>query len=518
MDDESGDPGAADDTATSDEATADETGAAEPPRQPVPAGSAARPRIEGVEAAVAAGLVPSFEGEDPPRSIPRHLAADADEEPVPDEPLEAIELPDWTDPPTREVPRVLLREGEPEGPVIPGPVWRESGHDFEQDEEAFAEMVSGTVPIIEHDFATSEDDVDFGALPVSSGPQPVSHTAVAERELFPETGLPPQSPHGGRVSFAGRASRKKEPPPTARARKRDLASKAEPAPRGEAAQKGEPAHRGRKRPSRNPVVATVTGAAVGAIALVCFWLGSVASLAIAALVLFLASAEYFSALRRAHHQPATLLGLVAAPGFAVAGYERGPVGIAVAMAVAIVAVIVWYIVGVTRQAVTTNISVSLFGIGWIAFLGSFAGLLLSPSAFPSRHGVAFLLGAAEVTVAYDVGGYLFGSFLGRHRLAPSLSPRKTWEGLIGGSVSAIVVGLAITARMHPWTLADAAALSLIAAVLAPVGDLAESMVKRDLHVKDMGNLLPAHGGLLDRIDALLFVLPATYVLVRLVHG
>jgi phosphatidate cytidylyltransferase len=144
--------------------------------------------------------------------------------------------------------------------------------------------------------------------------------------------------------------------------------------------------------------------------------------------------------------------------------------------------------------------------------------LLDPTVFPLRHGVAYLLGAAVVTVAYDVGGYAFGSWIGQHKLAPRISPNKTWEGLIGGSLSALVIAMAVVSHLHPWDFGRAAALGVIVAVVAPVGDLVESMIKRDMNVKDMGTLLPAHGGVLDRVDALLFVLPATYILVRLFHG
>jgi phosphatidate cytidylyltransferase len=151
-------------------------------------------------------------------------------------------------------------------------------------------------------------------------------------------------------------------------------------------------------------------------------------------------------------------------------------------------------------------------------LGGFATLLLDPRVFPDRHGVAYLLGAIVATVAYDVGGYAFGSWLGSHRLAPSISPNKTWEGLLGGCFTAVAISVAIVHRMHPWTLAHALELGAVVAVFAPLGDLVESMVKRDIGVKDMGTLLPAHGGMLDRVDSLLFVLPATYCLVRLFHG
>lgn len=102
-------------------------------------------------------------------------------------------------------------------------------------------------------------------------------------------------------------------------------------------------------------------------------------------------------------------------------------------------------------------------------------------------------------------------------MAPHISPHKTWEGLIGGTVFAVLASAAITGQVHPFTPAKAAILGLVAAVVAPVGDLCESLIKRDLGLKDMGSLLPGHGGVLDRVDALLFVLPATYYLVRVLH-
>ncbi len=120
-------------------------------------------------------------------------------------------------------------------------------------------------------------------------------------------------------------------------------------------------------------------------------------------------------------------------------------------------------------------------------------------------------------MAYDVGGYLFGSWLGKRPMIPRISPKKTWEGLVGGCLAAFVVSVVVVSQMSPWSYGRGAILGVVVVVLAPLGDLAESMVKRDLGLKDMGSLLPAHGGVLDRIDGLLFVLPATYLLVRLLH-
>jgi len=266
------------------------------------------------------------------------------------------------------------------------------------------------------------------------------------------------------------------------------------------------------------VVASVTGLAIGFTVLLCFKLGPPVVLGLVTVALTVSIAECYQVLRRNRFQPAVLLGLLAVPSLAVAGYLKGPQAFLLVAAAYIFATMCWYLFGITRRSPTANIGVSVAAFLWVGMLGGFAVLLLDPTAFPHRHGVAYLLGAMEATVAYDVGGYAFGSWMGAHKLAPRISPNKTWEGLLGGCVAAICVALAVTTRMAPWTWPHALELGIVVAVFAPLGDLVESMIKRDLKVKDMGTLLPAHGGLLDRVDALLFVLPATYFLVRLFHG
>jgi phosphatidate cytidylyltransferase len=152
----------------------------------------------------------------------------------------------------------------------------------------------------------------------------------------------------------------------------------------------------------------------------------------------------------------------------------------------------------------------------VAVFGSYAALLLAPSLFPQRHGIAFLLGAVIAGVSYDVGALVFGGWLGRHALA-SVSPNKTWEGFVGGVITSIIVSIIVVPLIHPWTVGKAAALGLVVSVVATLGDLFESTVKRHLGLKDMGRLLPGHGGMLDRVDGLLFALPATYYLVIAFH-
>ena len=173
---------------------------------------------------------------------------------------------------------------------------------------------------------------------------------------------------------------------------------------------------------------------------------------------------------------------------------------------------VWYLMGAERDRPVVNIAVSFLVFGYTAMAASSAALLLRP-----RDGVGLLFAAIACTVGYDVVGYFVGSFLGRNKLAPEISPNKTVEGLAGGMLGAVLVGAVVFGKItwHPWTtLAHGAMVGLVVAVAAPLGDLVESMMKRDLGMKDMGTLLPGHGGVLDRIDSMLFSVPAVFLLAR----
>ncbi len=158
-------------------------------------------------------------------------------------------------------------------------------------------------------------------------------------------------------------------------------------------------------------------------------------------------------------------------------------------------------------------AVTVFGFAWVGVLGSFSALLLR-----AHLGSHLFLGALVPTVVADMGAWFVGSRLGRHPMAPTISPSKTWEGFIGGGIAALVAGAVIGSRVSPWGgIRHGLELGLVVALVAPLGDLVQSMVKRDLRLKDSGALLPGHGGLLDRFDSLLFVLPATYFLVLVLH-
>lgn len=260
---------------------------------------------------------------------------------------------------------------------------------------------------------------------------------------------------------------------------------------------------------RNLPVAIAVGLTLAAVFFFSLRVGSAATMGLVVVALVLAASEFFQSVRNVGYRPAILLGLASVAGIALAAYWRGPDAYPVVMALLVVAGLVWFLLGVESEHATANLAITLLGVGWIGILGSFAALILR-----QPHGDAVLIGAVVGTVAYDVGGYLIGSTTGQSRLAPNISPNKTYEGLIGGMILAVVVTTVVLSQwpgIFPWeNMSDALWMGVAVALTAPTGDLAQSMIKRDLGVKDMGTLLPGHGGVFDRFDALLFVLPAAY--------
>ncbi len=271
---------------------------------------------------------------------------------------------------------------------------------------------------------------------------------------------------------------------------------------------------GRREETSSIGVRVGTGLAVAVVALLAFKVGTVAALVLCVVVVTFAAGECFGVLRRAGYHPASLLGLVGTISLMIGAYTKGVAALPLILVLITVFTFIWYLLGIERGSPVAGSAATLLTVGWVSLLGSYAGLLLAPSDFPNRHGIAFLLGAVIATVANDIGALAIGGWLGSRPLAPNISPNKTWEGLFGGAVFSILVSTVVVGSIHPWSASNAALLGVVVAVVAPIGDLCESLLKRDLGLKDMGSLLPGHGGLLDRVDALLFVLPATYYLVR----
>jgi phosphatidate cytidylyltransferase len=164
----------------------------------------------------------------------------------------------------------------------------------------------------------------------------------------------------------------------------------------------------------------------------------------------------------------------------------------------------------TRQSATIAIASTVLGAGWI---GLCLGHLLLLREIPDNGELATFTVLLAVW-AGDIGAFFAGRLIGRHRLAPTLSPGKTWEGFLFGTAATIFVAFVALYKQDYLSIPEFLVLGAVIAVAAPVGDLFESALKRDMQVKDSGRLLAAHGGVLDRIDSLLFAVVAAYYMLR----
>jgi phosphatidate cytidylyltransferase len=172
-------------------------------------------------------------------------------------------------------------------------------------------------------------------------------------------------------------------------------------------------------------------------------------------------------------------------------------GVLAAFVVTIMLCLVWRFRG-GSDGYLRDVAASIFTAAYLPLFGAFAALLVEPS-----DGAARVLCWLIVVVCSDTGGYTAGVLFGRHPMAPSISPKKSWEGFTGSMVAGLVGGtLSVMLLLHGhWWVGLPYGVALV--VCATGGDLVESLIKRDLGIKDMGNLLPGHGGLMDRLDSLL---------------
>jgi phosphatidate cytidylyltransferase len=265
---------------------------------------------------------------------------------------------------------------------------------------------------------------------------------------------------------------------------------------------------------RNLTAAVISGVLLAAAVIALLVIGKGAFAVFAALVVLAGQAEFYAVMRTRGYRPATLLGLVAGALTLAGAYLRGDGAVLFGVFVAMGLSVLWYMAAPapTRKRLTTDAGVTVLGVLYVPVLASFAILLL---ALPGDIGRNVFLTVLGLTVLYDVAAFAVGSVWGNRPLAPTISPRKSWEGAFGATLLLLLVSVAIVPSIDPFTRSTAVGLALLIAVAAPLGDLVESALKRDLGVKDMGTILPGHGGVLDRIDAVLFTAPVAYYFLRI---
>jgi phosphatidate cytidylyltransferase len=271
----------------------------------------------------------------------------------------------------------------------------------------------------------------------------------------------------------------------------------------------------RRGPGRDMPMAFLTGLVLVAAVLVAFVIGPGAFAVVAGIAVLFAQGEFYFALQKRHYQPATALGLVAGAMVLGAGYYRGEGAMLAMVVLGTFVTFLWYMTVPVqhRRNVVSNIALTVLGIVYIPLLAAYAFALLR---FVDGRGL--VLSILGLTIAYDVAAFGVGYFWGSRPLAPNVSPKKSWEGAIGATLVVIALAVGIVASYVDAldTVGSAVGLAVVIAVFAPLGDLAESVLKRDLGLKDFGSVLPGHGGVLDRIDAMLFVAPAAFLFLRLI--
>jgi len=442
-------------------------------------------------------------------------------------PTGETQLPHWTEPATGEVPRVLIGDDGDEvdedkwSAFTAAPRWRDENTDYRGDDHVGFD-----------DFMDDEDETPLGALDESERQMDEDYLTFDDLEV-PDAESPKAPPRGTandpiKIQRSGRTP----PPPggavpisgarTARARAAAQAERRDPVA------SAPPPSSGR---DRQQAIQVGLGLAGGA--LIIFIIGAVAArwfpLILITGAIVACTAELFNATERAGFRPIRLLGLVMAGALPLAAYfggselqPAGESGMMLVLFLTLFASMAWYLFGAGKGRPVANIAITLASVFYVGGLGAYGALLLRAGAWanvvpeagatePVTQGVAYFLLVAFGTTVCDVAGYLLGSRIGKTPLSAA-SPNKTREGLAAGMVACVVVVLILGGFGHLGvsTPLQAIVLGVVIAVVAPLGDLFESMIKRDLGVKDMGDVIPAHGGVLDRLDAYLFTLPAAY--------
>ena len=266
------------------------------------------------------------------------------------------------------------------------------------------------------------------------------------------------------------------------------------------------------RTGRNLPVAIGVGVALGAIALVTLLTVKATFLIYMGVALAIALYELDTALKTRQIRMPVIPVALGGAAMVTSAYWAAGGAVTAVFALTFVAVLALRLFGGTEGYVK-DVSAGVFAAAYLGLMGATVAAMLAP-ADGGKRVLTFII----LTICSDIGGYFAGITLGRtgaHKLAPVISPKKTWEGLAGSVLACVVAGAILLPALlhgHWWQGIIVGVAAVAAAVL---GDLAESMIKRDLDIKDMGSLLPGHGGILDRIDSLIICAPVVWLLLAL---
>jgi phosphatidate cytidylyltransferase len=260
------------------------------------------------------------------------------------------------------------------------------------------------------------------------------------------------------------------------------------------------------RAGRNLPAAIAVGLALAALILGTLFTNRAAFAVVIAAAIVVAILELSRALTQTGARPARTPLVLGGVVTIAAAYQRGTAALLFGLTVTCLACLAWRLAdGV--PGFLRDWTASVFVAAYVPFLAGFAAMMTAP-----ENGGARIASFIATTVCSDVGGYVAGVLRGRHPMAPSVSPKKTWEGFAGSAIACVVCGVALVSSVMEIAWWQGVLFGLATVVTATIGDLGESMVKRDIGIKDMGSLLPGHGGMMDRLDSLLITAPVAWLL------
>ena len=420
---------------------------------------------------------------------------------------DTAQLPHWSEAPTGEAPRFGVQPRDPSRPISRDPsrpVTRDASR-----------------PTRDTGRATSDPSRPMPAPPPVSRPAPEGRIRIGGDATDPRARRPSDT-HPTMRERTGETRR----PGTGEARRPSVGDRS---PRRPAAAR--PAQVRRERPDRgdtgtqprtvgtdrNLGSAVIVGIVLAVLFIATSFISSAAVMALVVVVLGLAALEFFTQTMSRGVGAPMIIGVVACIALPLGAYYMSHLAMTMIVVFAFIAGAITLIGSNDDQsAAFTSLGALMLGVVYVGLLGSFAALILRMStliaALPNI-GTDTLFIAVIGIAANDIGAYFVGSAIGRTPLRASISPHKTIEGVIGGTIATFTAVVVIGLQSGTWdSLMEWLMLGAVIAILAPLGDLFESLLKRSLGVKDFGTLLKGHGGVLDRFDGVLFTLPAVYFL------
>jgi phosphatidate cytidylyltransferase len=412
------------------------------------------------------------------------------------------QLPHWTEMPTGEVPRFGKTDDQPTRRIVIGA--NDSGRDRD-----------------------NSDNSDVWSA--YNEPDPSASTG-ARRPSFETTTPPPVSSarREGRIVIGTDPTDERRRPVARDASGAQSRPVSRPASRSTSSARGAQVTRAQRSSSgpsasRDLPTATAVGALLAAVFIASLMWRPAAVMLLIAVLIGVAAFEFFTQANVSGYRPSTIIGVVGCVAAPLCAYWSGDAALPLVLVFGFIATVVVFIGsdGIESGPVP-NAAIMMLAMMWIGLMSSYAALILrlSTSSSPAfvNVGTDTLFIVVIGVIANDMAAYFTGSAMGRTPLRDWISPAKSIEGLIGGTVGTFFAVVLVGMQSTTWnSFGDWILLALVISVMAPLGDLAESMFKRNLNVKDFGTVLRGHGGVLDRFDSLLFVLPAAYYLTLVIQ-